>query len=419
MAKQIHKLKALNVKRESIPGWYADGQGLYLQVSASGTKSWVYRFEKDKKERRHGLGSFPTISLDAARKAAQFCRQLRSDGHDPIEYKQRLKADKQLEEAKGVTFKECALSYIDSHKSGWKNRKHEQQWKNTLATYAYPVIGKISVQDVDVGLVMKILEPIWFEKTETASRVRSRIENVLDWAKVRKYRTGENPALWRGHLDKLLPKRTKVQKVKHFAAMPYIDSPDYFRSIRQIDTVSAKALAFSILTATRSNETREAKWCEIDLKNHMWIIPEDRMKANREHRVPLTDESIKVLKEMKPFKVDDLVFPGLLDKNGNRKGISDAALLKLLKTTHPTLTVHGFRSTFRDWCAEMTNYPSEVAESALAHTIKDATQAAYERGDKLIKRKKLMDAWTNYCASGNKNSDVIPLKRKLKSEGKT
>ena len=416
MAKQIEKLNALSVKRLSKAGWYPDGQGLYLQVSATGTKSWVYRFEKDGKERRHGLGSFLTLSLKDARKSAETCRKLRSEGHDPIDYKKKLESDKRLDVAKGITFKECALSYIKSHKAGWKNKKHEQQWNNTLKTYAYPYIGDLSVQTIDVGLVMNVLEPIWFEKTETASRVRSRIEIILDWAKVRKYRTGENPALWRGHLDKLLPKRTKVQKVKHFAAMPYIDLPDYFRSIRKTDTVAAKALAFSILTATRSTETREAKWSEIDIKKGVWIVPEERMKASREHRVPLSDESIKILEEMKPFKTNDLVFAGLLDKKGNRKGISDAAVLKLLKTTHPSLTVHGFRSTFRDWCAEMTNYPSELAESTLAHTIKDTTQAAYERGDKFIKRKKLMDAWASYCINGNKNSDVVPIKSKIKQK---
>ena len=409
---QIHKLSALRAQKLSKSGWYADGQGLYLQVSLSGTKSWVYRYKKAGKERRHGLGSYPTITLEAARKAAEFCRQLRTDGHDPIDYKKDIETKRQLEAAKKVTFKECAIAYINAHQAGWKNRKHEQQWRNSLATYAYPIIGHLSVQDIEVNLVMNVLEPIWYTKTETASRVRQRIENIIDWAKVRKYRTGENPARWRGHLDKLLPKPTKVQKVKHFPAMPYDDLPEYFQRLRMKETIAAKALAFNILTATRSNETREAKWNEIDLETAIWTIPAERMKADKEHRVPLTPECLALLNEVKPFNVDDLVFPGSYKKNKKRKGITDAALLKHLQKTHPALTAHGFRSSFRDWCAEKTNFPSELAESALAHTIKDATQAAYERGDKFDKRRKLMSAWDLFCIKGSKSSDVIPINRK-------
>ena len=396
MAKKIDRLQPLQVKKLTKPGWYPDGRGLYLQVSTSGSKSWVYRYETGGKERRHGLGSFHDISLVDARKAAEHCRQLRDEGLDPISHKRNIRAERQLEEAKGITFKECSLAYIESHKAGWKNRKHESQWRNTLDTYAFPVMGDLSVQDIDVGLVMKVLEPIWFGKTETASRVRQRIENILDWAKARNYRTGENPALWRGHLDKLLPKRSKVQKVQHFNAMPYADLPEYFRSLRKIDTLAAKTLAFTILTATRSNEARGAKWNEINLQTGTWIIPDERMKADRPHRVPLTRDCMKILKEVEPFKTGALVFPGL--RKG--KSISDAALLKLLKQTHPALTVHGFRSSFRDWCAEMTNYPGALAEAALAHTIKDKTEAAYQRGDMFEKRRKLMDAWLDYCTKG-------------------
>lgn len=407
MAKNIHRLTAIKVQKLSDAGWYPDGQGLYLQVSKSTSKSWVYRYEKGGKERRHGLGPYPTVSLEGARKAADECRKLRQKGLDPIDYKREREATRKLEKAKGITFKECALAYIDSHKAGWKSRKHESQWTNTLTTYAFPIIGDLSVQDIDTGLVMNVLEPIWFEKTETATRVRQRIESILDWAKVRNYRTGENPALWRGHLDKLLPKRSKVQRVQHFPALPYTDLPDYFRSLRKVNTIAAKTLAFTILTATRSNEARQAKWSEIDLQAGVWIVPEERMKAGRAHRVPLTQECLAILEEMKPFTVDDHVFPGL----SKGKSISDAAVLKQLKQTHPALTVHGFRSSFRDWCAEMTNYPSELAEASLAHTIKDATQAAYERGDKFEKRQKLMEAWTNYCLKGQKGSDVVPIKK--------
>ena len=405
MAKNVNRLKALQVKQLKEPGWYPDGRGLYLQVSNTGTKSWVYRYEKDGKERRHGLGSFLDVSLENARNAADHSRQLRRNGIDPIDHNRKLETNRLLETAKGVTFKECAIAYIDSHKAGWKNSKHESQWSNTLETYAYPFVGKLSVQDIDVGLVMNVLEPIWFTKTETASRVRQRIENILDWAKVRNYRTGENPAQWKGHLDKLLPKRTKVQKVKHHNAMPYADLPDYFRKLRKVDTLASKALAFAILTATRSNEARESKWSEIDLKAGIWTIPDERMKAGRMHRVPLTNECLAILKETELLKVNDFVFPGLRKD----KSITDAALLKQLKLTHPTLTVHGFRSSFRDWCAEMTNYPRELAESALAHTLKDQTEAAYQRGDMFEKRRKLMDAWATYCTKGKKTADVVPI----------
>jgi integrase len=408
MAKNIHRLKALQIKHLTDPGWYPDGRGLYLQVSKTGTKSWVYRYEIDGQERRQGLGSLLDVSLEEARKAASNSRQLRTSGIDPIDHKHQLQESRQLEAAKGMTFKECATSYIDSHKAGWKNSKHESQWRNTLETYAYPSIGSLPIQIVDVGLVMQILEPIWYEKTETASRVRQRIENVLDWAKARGYRTGENPALWRGHLDKLLPKRAKVQKVKHLNAMPYAELPEYFIELRKRETLAAKALAFAILTATRSNEAREARWSEIDVKKGIWIIPEARMKAGREHRVPLTPECMSILKVIKPDKTNDFVFPGL----GKDTSISDAALLKSLKQTHPTLTVHGFRSSFRDWCAEMTNYPRELAEAALAHALKDQTEAAYQRGDMFDKRRKLMYSWADYCLTGKKTSKkVAPINK--------
>ena len=411
MAKQIDKLSALKIKNIKKAGWYPDGKGLYLQVGESGSKSWVYRYQVNGKEKRHGLGSLLGLSLINARKAAEHCRELRQQKIDPIEYKQKVEAEKRLNEAKTITFKECALAYIESHKAGWRNQKHESQWTNTLNTYAYPVIGSLSVQDIDTGLVMEVIEPIWFTKTETASRVRQRIENILDWAKARNYRTGENPALWRGHLEKLLPKRTKVQKVKHHNAMPYTDIPDYFRSLRKVDTLAAKALAFTILTASRTSEARGALKDEINKKEKIWNIPDERMKAGRPHRVPLNRECFKLLKEAENYQRDNFIFPALTKD----KPISDAALLKLLKQTHPKLTVHGFRSTFRDWCAEMTAYPRELAESALAHTVKDQTEAAYQRGDMLEKRRELMEAWADYCLNGKTSKNIIPIKRNTKA----
>ena len=266
MAKLVKQLTDLKIKRLSKPGAYPDGEGLYLQVRNSGAKDWFYRYEIAGRGRKRGLGSYPTISLEKARDDALECRQLRKQGIDPIEHKKAQDQQLELDNAKTITFKECALSYIEAHKLGWKNKKHESQWRNTLETYAYPTIGKLAVQDVDIDLIMKVLEPIWYEKTETASRVRQRIENILDWATVRKYRQGDNPALWRGRLDKLLPKRNKIQKPQHFAAMDYRELPDYFRSLRNKDSLSSKTLAFTILTASRNGEARAATCDEIDTK---------------------------------------------------------------------------------------------------------------------------------------------------------
>jgi integrase len=410
VAKTINRLTALKVSKIKKPGWYPDGLGLYLQVSKTGSKSWVYRYEISGKEHRHGLGSIHDTSLEEARITAETCRSLRREGINPIEHKKRLEVAKKLQKTKNITFKECALAYIEAHKDSWKNRKHESQWRNTLETYAYPVIGDLPVQDVDVGLILSILEPLWKTKTETATRVRQRIENILDWATVREYRQGENPARWRGHLDKTLPKRSKVQKVQHFKAMKYSDVPAYFQILRETDSQSARALAFIILTATRSSEARGAKWDEIDLKAKVWTLPPERMKAGRQHRIPLSPEALKILKEVKPLAQDGFVFPGM------RKGrpISEGTVYKLLKDEHKGATVHGFRSSFRDWCAEMTSYPREVAEAALAHVLTDKTEAAYQRGDIFDKRRRLMNAWAEYCLKSGRRGNVVPLKEGVK-----
>lgn len=406
MAKKIHRLTSAQIQKLSKPGWYPDGQGLYLQVSQSNTKSWVYRYEKDGKERRHGLGSYTTNTLEVARISASQCRQLRNDGYDPIDFKRQQLDDTKI---RAIDFKTCALSYIESHKLSWKSSKHETQWRNSLETYAYPIIGNLTVEKIDTRMIMNVLEPIWFDTTETATRVRQRIETVLDWAKVKGYRSGENPALWRGHLNTLLPKRSKIQKVNHYPAMPYVDLPDYFCSLRNTNTTAARVLALTILTATRTNEIRQATWSEIDFNKSLWVIPENRMKMGKEHRIPLTPESILILNEMKQNKINNFIFPGVQ----HHKSIGDSALLNLLKQTHPTMTVHGFRSTFRDWCAETTNFPSDLAEAALAHSIINQTQAAYERGDKLDKRRLLMNTWSNYCAKSKPISNVTHIHKQV------
>lgn len=414
MAKTVNRLTARAVINLKKPGWYPDGAGLYLQVTSPTSKSWVYRYQISGKERRHGLGSYDKNdrTLEWARREVEKCKEIRGNGYDPIEYKKAKELEKNLLETKSITFKECALAYIESHKLGWKNAKHESQWRNTLETYTYSIIGDLSVQDIDIGLVMDVLEPIWFEKTETASRVRQRIENILDWATVKGYRAGDNPALWRGRLDKLLPKRTKVQKPKHFEAMDYRDVPEYFRSLRKRDTVATRALAFTILTAARNGEARAVTTDELDSKDKVWTIPDTRMKADREHRVPLSAEALKIIKEMEPFKrhTDNYIFPG----QAHSKPISEPSLLKVVKQHDKTLTVHGFRSSFRDWCAEQTSYPREVAEAALAHAVKDKTEAAYQRGDMFEKRRKLMDAWSNYCLNSKSTAEVVPIKRAAK-----
>ncbi|MET0014476.1 MAG: integrase arm-type DNA-binding domain-containing protein [Sedimenticola sp.] len=395
MAKRTNRLTDLKIRKQlKGPRLKADGNGLYIQITANGSKSWLYRYKVKGKDRWHGLGSYHQKNgLAEAREAVAACRVLRQKGIDPIEHARSLKSQNALEKAKGITFWECAETYIQTHKPGWRNAKHAQQWKNTLDTYAKPVIGDLSVQDIDVSLILQVLEPIWNAKTETATRVRQRIESILDWATARGYRDGENPARWRGHLEKLLPKPGKIQKTKHFSALPYSEVPEYFRFLQQKESISAKALAFIILTATRSNEARYLRWSEIDFEKKIVTIPEERMKAGRMHRIPLSSTTITLLESMKQHKRegDDLVFIGR-DKG---RPISEASIRNLLKESH-NVTTHGFRSSFRDWCAEQTNFPREIAEQALAHINKDKVEAAYQRGDLLERRRKLMDSWESY-----------------------
>ena len=391
MASGIHKLTTLKVQNENKKGRYSDGNGLYLQVTLQGSKSWIFRYKYKGKSYYHGLGAYTKLnSLSKARAAAAECKELLKSGINPIEHKAKLAQ----EQSDVLTFQQCAEQYIKSQRNGWKNIKHASQWTNTLTTYAFPIIGELPVQSIKLEHILRILEPIWHTKTETASRVRQRIENILDWATVMNHRQGDNPALWRGRLDKILPNRTKVQKPKHFVAMDYRILPAYFRTLRAKDTIACKALAFTILTASRNGESRSFSYSEFMSNEALWIIPESRMKAGKEHRVPLCGEALKIIEEMKYLKQKSIgyIFEGM--KEGTP--ISEAALLREVKLKDTTLTVHGFRSSFRDWCAEQTNYPREVAEAALAHSLKDKTEAAYQRGDILEKRRALMDDWENY-----------------------
>jgi integrase len=351
----------------------------------------------DSRPREMGLEPVNVISLAEARKRAAECRRMRHDGIDPIEARRAQRDQKKLEAAKSMTFDACADAYIEAHQASWRNEKHRDQWRNTLNSYASPVFGSMPVQAVDVALVMKALEPIWKTKPETASRLRGRIEAVLDWAAVRGYRKGENPARWRGHLDKLLPARAKIQKVEHHAALPYDQIGEFSAALRGQEGIGARALEFLILTAARTGEIIGARWGEVDLEDKIWVVPETRMKAGREHRVPLSGAALTILKQMNEIRDGDFVFPG----GKKAKPLSNMAMLAVLRRMgRNDLTAHGFRSTFRDWAAERTNFPREVVEMALAHTIESKVEAAYRRGDLFQKRRQLMEAWARYCASG-------------------
>jgi integrase len=360
---------------------YADGGGLYLQVTEGG-RSWIYRYMLNNRAREMGLGPLALYGLSEARVLAQDARRLRHQGIDPIEARRAAREETRLDAAKAMTFQECAERYIASHCAGWRNAKHAEQWESSLRRIAFPVIGALAVQAIDTSLVMKVIEPIWEEKPETASRVRGRIESILDWAKVRGYRAGENPARWRGHLDHLLPARSKVLKTNHYAAMPYKELPGLLVELRKKKGIDARALEFTILTAARVSEAVGARWCEIS--GDVWIVPAERMKGGKPHRVPLSRRAMDLLETLP--RNGDLIFPG--PEFGRALNIN--APRKLLIGMGPRVTVHGFRSSFRDWAAELTNFPSEVVEMALAHVVGSKVEQAYRRGDMFEKRRRLM-----------------------------
>jgi integrase len=398
MAQTIGKLTALRVDKASRPGMYGDGGGLYLRVTDDGAKNWVFRFMLNSRARWMGMGPLHTVSLAEARKRAGEHRLRRHDGIDPIEARRAERRQAQLDAAKAITFKECAEAYIKAHRAGWRNEKHAKQWEATLTTYAEPVIGKLSVQAIDTALVLKVLEPIWTTKPETAGRVRGRIEAVLDWAKVRGYRVGENPARWKGHLDHLLPARGKVRRVEHHPALPYAELPGFLEALREQEGIAARALEFAILTAARTGETIFARWSELDLLDKTWIVPAGRMKAGRDHRIPLSPRAIAILEEMQVHRSGDdgFIFPG-----GNAgKPLSNMAFLMLLRRMdRGDLTAHGFRATFKTWASELTSFQNEVVEAALAHVVGSKVEQAYRRGDMFDKRRRLMQQWATFCTA--------------------
>ena len=404
-----HKLSAAKVARWSTPGWLIDGGNLYLQVTARAgapsdsrsatalvTKSWCFRY-RDRttgKRRELGLGPYPDITLEAARIKAADLRLLLLDGKDPFTERATRRAAAKLEVAKALTFDEAAARCIADKRAGWKNEKHADQWTNTLATYVSPLIGHLPVADIDLALIRKVLDPIWTTKNETASRVRQRMESVLDWARVSGYRQGENPARWRGHLDHLLPKPSKVQKSEHHPALAYPEMAKFMAELRAQSGTGSLALEFAILTAARTTEVIAARWEEVDLEKKLWTIPAERMKAGKEHVVPLSRRAMKLLKELQKIKTGPYVFPG-----GKADApLSNMAMSATLKRMDRTdITVHGFRSTFRDWAGEQTNFPRELIEHALAHQLKDKAEAAYARSTMPEKRRKLMEVWAEFC----------------------
>jgi integrase len=394
MARMIGRLSAQAVQRTKQPGSYPDGGGLYLHVAPGGSRSWVYRFMLAGREREMGLGSFLMVTLAEARLKAADARKLRASGIDPIEARKAHHAAALVKAAKALTFRNAAASYIAAHRAGWRNAEHAHQWEATLSSYVYPVLGDLPVGAIDTALVLHVLEPIWTNKTETAARVRGRIEAVLDWAKARGYRDGENPARWRGHLDKLLPARSKVASLIHHPAMPSGELPGFIRALRAEQGSAARALEFLILTAARTGEVAGATWSEIYTETAAWNIPAARMKGGREHRVPLCESAITILSGLKAAAGSDGF---IFSARKKAKPLPQRAMRTLLERMREGATVHGFRSTFRDWAAEQTSFASDVIEMALAHTVANKVEAAYRRSDLFEKRRALMREWGAFC----------------------
>jgi len=414
MARPAKTLTALFVSKAKKPGLYGDGGGLFLQVTAGKEgavrKSWVVRYripgpeglapnrkgELVAKTFEMGLGPASTVTLQAAREAAAEAKALAARCINPIKERDRVRLERAQAARASLTFAEAAERFLDAHEASWKNDKHRDQWRNTLKTYVEPTLGHLDVATINVDHVLKVLEPIWQTKTETASRVRSRMERILDWAKARGLRTVDNPARWRGHLEFALPRQGDIKKVKHHAALPYADMPAFMVQLKAKDGVGARALEFTILTAARTGETVRARWREFDLERRLWVVPAERMKAARAHRVPLTDAAISVLRPLRLGRGDDdHVFPGL----DMKRPMSTETMSKTLSTIRDDCTVHGFRSTFRDWVSEATSFDGATAEAALAHVVGDKVEAAYRRGDLFGKRREMMVAWAKHCAA--------------------
>lgn len=424
----LTQLEIKNVKE----GMHADGGGLYLSVSSGGTKSWIFRYTINNKRREMGIGSLSATPATEARKRIAELRDMVGRGIDPIQARDTEKAKKRaIKKAEEITFDVVAADYIEAHRPSWDNPKHIQQWENTLSTYVFPVFGATPIDKIDVDLVLKALTPIWNTKAETASRIRGRIEKILTYAKGMKYRSGENPAMWRGNLEALLPANSKVKRTEHYPALPFHNIKEFMIELRERQGMAARCLELVILTVSRSGSAREAEFSEFDIDSKIWEIPNAHMKKRKrlktpKHRVPLSNAVIKIIKEIPRMAFTTLVFPS------PRKltPMSDNALNKVIELVNDDrekkgqprwidpnsgreITTHGFRSTFRDWAAETTLYPHEMQEIALAHIQDDQTEAAYRRGDMLEKRRQMMEDWAAYCESST-SSNVVSIKKASK-----
>jgi integrase len=401
------KLSALKVAKATKRGMYGDGAGLWLRVASPGVRSWSFRYQIARRVREMGLGPLHSVSLAEARERVAKYRKQLLDGIDPMEARDAERAHAKLAARRSMTFRQAAEIYIEAHRPSWRSTKHASQWEATLATYAHPVCGDISVQEIDLPIVMRVLEPLWRSKTETASRLRGRIEAVLDWAKVRGYRQGENPARWRGHLENLLPARAKVRRVQHHPALPYAELGAFMVELRKQESVAARALEFAILTAARTGEVLGARFDEID-PARIWVIKPERMKGLRQHRVPLSDPALAIVEQARALAVGDLIFPGR-KRDTPLSGPSMPHVLE--RMGRKDISVHGFRSTFADWASEQSAYPNEVVEMALAHAIASAVEAAYRRGDLFEKRRRLMDDWARFCEAPAADGHVVAMRR--------
>lgn len=413
MAQQSRRLTDIKIKALKEAGLYPDGAGLYLKITTTGTKSWIYRFKYNSRLRDMGLGKYPAVSLSTARERASENYTLIKRGIDPIDARE-VQASANKAKVHVVTFAEAAQRCVASHEGNWRNPKHRQQWRTTIKQYALPVIGEMNVADITTDDVLRILEPIWRDRAETASRVRGRIENILDWAAARKLRHGENPARWRGHLAHLLPARNKTHSVQHFPAMPWGEVPAFLADLRTLTDIASKALEFTILTAARTNMALGAEWGEFDLDARLWRVPKERMKSGIEFHAPLSAAAIALLMDLHQFEGNPYVFPGWRPL----RPMADRMMHKRLTGMRPGLTVHGFRSSFRDWVADATTFAGDLAEMCLAHNVAGAVEAAYRRSEMIEKRRKIMDAWASFCARGKQDGKVVPITQRLAGQGR-